>query len=76
MWFAIYNEVNVQSWNTKPILVLVGTKLQKLEINCQKFVLGVGIKMLNQLCNICTPIVKVFVLAWLFNLKNSQPTMT
>jgi len=36
----------------------------KVKINCQKFVLGVAIKMLNQLCNIFTPIVKVFVLAW------------
>jgi hypothetical protein len=59
-----FNEVNVQSWNAKPILVLVGTKLQKLKSIVKIFVLGVGIKMLNQLCNIFTPIVKVFVLAW------------
>jgi hypothetical protein len=57
-------EVNVQSWNTKPILVLDGTKLQKLKSIVKNLFVLIAIKMLNQLCNTFTPIVKVFVLAW------------
>jgi hypothetical protein len=58
-----FNEVKVQSLNTKPILVLVGTKLQKLKSIVKNLLLVLVLKLKTN-CAIFMPIVKVFVLAW------------
>jgi hypothetical protein len=58
-----FNEVKVQSLNSKPILVLVGTKLQKLKSIVKKLSLVLVLKFKTN-CAIFMSIVKVLVLAW------------
>ncbi len=55
-----FNEVKVQSLNTKPILVLVGKKLKSIVKNLS---LVLVLKLKTNCANFM-PIVKVFVLAW------------
>jgi hypothetical protein len=55
-----FNEVKVQSLNTKPILVLVGKKLKTIVKNLSL----VLVLKLKTNCAIFMPIVKVFALAW------------